>query len=386
MMLYGEKRDWVDMLIKACSICGNRTYDEVLSFKTGYMSDGLNSEFPLVKEECKKCGTIRTKAGFDWKNFYENEYSPSRKIDTLVIDNDIEKTRSDFIYEWISSLFTTIDHETFSSLLEIGCGQGHLLDKFKIKDKFGIEPSLEASAKASEKGEIRNIGYEKIDDNERYDLLLSYCVIEHIENLDLFLMKQKNILNKNGCMVIALPIQDKFNYDLFFMDHLYHFSHEIFQKLLNKHGFEVLTYELGKGSYSNIGLYICAHSKNINVPLFEFQKNKNLENIKSMLDNVNEVITKYGKASCYAFGYGEIAKTVMPYTKLRECIITYIDDFAHGDNIISSQMAKKIFIQKKQVINIILLVNPQHKDKIMDIFKDNINIHYIDIFQGIEIE
>ena len=84
-------------------------------------------------------------------------------------------------------------------------------------------------------------------------------------------------------MCIALPIQDKFNYDLFFADHIHHFSHKNFEKLLNQSGFSILKYELGRGSYTNIGMYICEKVKK-NELSFKYIKNNNLNNIKIILN------------------------------------------------------------------------------------------------------
>ena len=58
-------------------------------------------------------------------------------------------------------------------------------------------------------------------------------------------------------MCIALPIQDKFNYDLFFGDYIHRFNHTTFLKLLKNCEFQVINFELGRESYFNIGMYVC---------------------------------------------------------------------------------------------------------------------------------
>lgn len=75
-----------------------------------------------------------------------------------------------------------------------------------------------------------------------------------------------------------MPIQDKFNYDLCFADHVHCFSHKNFEKLLNKNGFSILNYELGRASYINIGMYICEKIAKKEVS-FKYIKNNNLSNV-----------------------------------------------------------------------------------------------------------
>lgn len=376
------------MQIKSCSLCRNSFFEEVLFFETGYMSDGTKTNHSLVKEECKVCGTVRTKVDFDWAKFYQNTYCPSRNIDTPVVSKDnVESTRSDFVYEWIVSLLKPFEKQKFSDMLEIGCGQGYLLDKFDVDNKYGIEPSTEAALLASSsKAHVRNIGYEDILDTEKYDLIISYCVIEHLESPDLFLEKSNKLLADGGVMIIALPIQDKFNYDLFFMDHLYHFSHNNFSKLLKVHGFHIVNYELGRESYSNIGLYVCKKTASDNDSGFVFEKNANIANINKVLNNIDNIITHNSDNELFAFGYGEIAKTIIPYTTLDDKILYYIDDFNEGEKVISSVALKEILHNSNQPVKLLLLINPKHENKIKNIFHEFRNIHFINIFEGVDIE
>lgn len=379
MMLSGEGID----LLNSCKLCNSSNFTDVSNFEKTIFSDGSITEQPLVKEECKACGTIRTQVKIDLENFYKKNYKPSRNIDTIAILNNEAVNRSDFVYQWILDLVGSQNLIKFENILEIGCGQGFLIEKFPCKNRYGIEPSEQASFHAKKVADVRNIGYEKIDENEKYDFVYSYCVIEHVEDPSSFLNKQYNILNKRGKMCIALPIQDRFNYDLFFADHIHHFSHKNFEKLLNKNGFSILNYELGRASYTNIGMYICEKIAKKEAS-FKYIKNNNLSNVKIVFKNIDEIIKKYQNKTLYAFGYGEIAKTILPYTNLDNYIKNYIDDFSNDNKVISSKMAKNIF-ENIENVNILLLVNPAHIQKIKSLFQEFNNINFINIFENIEI-
>ncbi len=351
------------------------------------MSDGTKVDHPLIKKECTSCGTVGTKCDFNWDEFYKYEYSPSRNIDTVVVDqDDLETTRSEFVHQWIDSLLIALELKHFSNMLEIGCGQGYLLEKMDVKNKFGVEASKEASEIANNVASVRNIMFENIDDTERYDLVVSYCVIEHLEEPEALLKKSFNILNDEGIMVIALPVQDRFNYDILFIDHLYHFSHNNFIKLIRSNGFDILNYELGRDAYSNVGMYICRKNNMISEETFSFEKNRNILNINKIFENINNVIARKSHNELIAFGYGEIAKTIVPYTQLDCKIKYYIDDYSKEDKVVSSSRARELIKNMNEEINMVLLVNPKHEKKVKRIFNDINNIKFSNIFTGIGLE
>ena len=380
-MLHGGRID----LKGACKLCASLNFQDVLTFNKLFFSDGNQSDEKLVKEECQNCGTIRTKLKMNLDEFYLKNYQPSRNTDTIALVNNEEVNRSTFVYNWIKDLIPNNLYKEIKNIFEIGCGQGYLLEKFDIKDKSGIEPSQTASKLASNIATIRNIGYEQISDQEKYDLVFSYCVVEHVENPNNFLQKNHQILNQKGLMCIALPIQDKFNYDLVFADHIHHFENENFISLLNNNGFEVLNFENGRGSYFNIGMYVCQKKEVLSKKEFSFIKNKNINNVKQIFKNIDTIKEKYTNNKIFAFGYGEIAKTILPYTDLDSHIFHYIDDYANHPKVITSKKSKELF---KEINNItlILLVNPLHREKIKQIYSEFKNISFIDIFENIQME
>lgn len=380
-MWYGGKVD----LKKICKLCGSFEFQDVMIFDKCIFSDGNKSDEKLTKEECQGCGTVRTKIYMNFEEFYSNNYQPSRNIDTVAIFNNEEINRSQFVYEWIKDLIPKERFQNIQSIFEIGCGQGYLLDKFDIRDKFGVEPSEEAFKIASKVGKIRNIGYEKIKDSEKYDLILSYCVIEHVENPKSFIKKKHTILNRGGIICIALPIQDRFNYDLVFADHIHHFQDENFKSLLNNSGFEVINFELGRGSYFNIGIYICQKKEFSANKKLLFLKNQNINNTQQIFKNINKVIEEYKDDKIFTFGYGEIAKTILPYTNFDDFISYYIDDYVKHTKVITSQKSKEFFKEIEQIV-ILLLVNPIHSEKIKQIYSEFDNINFINIFENIKME
>ncbi|MBI5065251.1 class I SAM-dependent methyltransferase [Candidatus Woesearchaeota archaeon] len=91
-------------------------------------------------------------------------------------------------------------------------------------------------------GELTNL---KI--NKKFDIITFWCVLEHVKDPNAYLRKSRNLLNKNGKIIIEVQnvgswlakktTKKWFNLDL--DNHLYQFSKKSLTKLLEKNGFTI---------------------------------------------------------------------------------------------------------------------------------------------------
>ena len=98
------------------------------------------------------------------------------------------------------------------SILDIGCGGGLISEPMARLggDVTGIdaaEKNIKIASLHSKKNNL-NINYlnkspEQLDSKEKFDIILNLEVVEHVENLDLYLQSCYNLLNKNGLMFTA---------------------------------------------------------------------------------------------------------------------------------------------------------------------------------------
>ena len=98
------------------------------------------------------------------------------------------------------------------SILDIGCGGGLISEPMARLggDVTGIdaaEKNIKIASLHSKKNNL-NINYinkspEQLDPKEKFDIILNLEVVEHVENLDLYLQSCYNLLNKNGLMFTA---------------------------------------------------------------------------------------------------------------------------------------------------------------------------------------
>jgi SAM-dependent methyltransferase len=162
-----------------CYICCQSSFVEVINNETSMSSDGQIVAIDIIKEECTNCGTVRSSDVSFLNDFYKNYYKLNIvNNDPLFIYKEEKMLKSQMHFEWINKLIGN-KLKNRNSIIEIGCGSGNLLNKFDVKNKYGVEPSKEAFKYASKIAKVRNFGYEEIANNEEYEIILSTCVIEH---------------------------------------------------------------------------------------------------------------------------------------------------------------------------------------------------------------
>ncbi|MDR0801808.1 class I SAM-dependent methyltransferase [Fluviicola sp.] len=117
-------------------------------------------------------------------------------------------------WKWEHAEFSKLvrDHD---QILEVGCGKGDFIHNLiKQNDTIqcvGLELN-ESSVKSFERFEILN---ERIENHckankEKYDLVCSFQVLEHISDVSPFLHSKIDCLKKNGTLVICVPNNDSF--------------------------------------------------------------------------------------------------------------------------------------------------------------------------------
>ena len=97
-------------------------------------------------------------------------------------------------------------------ILDIGCGGGLVCEPLTRlgAQVTGIDASyknIEVAKIHAKKGNLKikylNASPEKNKINEKFDVILNLEVVEHVDNLDLFLKSSSELLKKNGIMFIA---------------------------------------------------------------------------------------------------------------------------------------------------------------------------------------
>lgn len=140
--------------------------------------------------------------------------------------------------------------KTDLSVLDIGCGTGDFLKNGIHQlnvNGVGVEPNKEAAAISSSK-QI-NV-YNNIDElnNEKYDVITLWHVLEHVTDLKEYFNFFNSHLNENGLLVIAVPnfkSYDAKHYKEHWAAwdvprHLWHFSKKAIDKLAIENNFKLI--------------------------------------------------------------------------------------------------------------------------------------------------
>ncbi len=135
------------------------------------------------------------------------KFKPLHAFNPIRIKYIIDKCSSHFNIKKDSKKFLSS-----LNILDIGCGGGLVCEPLS---RLGAKVTgIDASYKNIEVAKIHakrnnlkinylNTSPEKKDLNEKFDIVLNLEVVEHVENLDLFLKSASQLLKKNGIMFVA---------------------------------------------------------------------------------------------------------------------------------------------------------------------------------------
>ncbi|HBN45299.1 MAG: methyltransferase [Candidatus Marinimicrobia bacterium] len=230
-----------------CPLCKNEL---TIVFTTkDFLVSG--ESFDIV--ECSDCG-LRLTSPFPNKDnigsYYESEEYISHAEET--------KGLFDFIYNMVRAymlgrkgkIIERSSRKRSGTILDIGCGAGHFLDKMKIDGwrVKGVDVSSKAREIVKQQFDIEVISPDDwLNSDEKYDVVTCWHSLEHVHDPLEYLQKFKQQLNENGILVVALPNYDspdahKYGADWAAYDtprHLYHFTPPSISKIMTQNGFSV---------------------------------------------------------------------------------------------------------------------------------------------------
>ena len=217
------------------------------------------------KISCKDYTVSNQKFDLVYNNKMEMyETFPQPKIEDLgayyesekyISHTDSKKSLTDKLYQIVKGYTLNIKLKLINSfqtetkkVLDVGCGTGDFLLKCKKNgwDVIGVEPNENANNLATSKlfesstSEI----YQNLFDlkKEKFDVITLWHVLEHVPNLEDYILKLKLLLKPNGVLVIAVPnfkSYDAYYYKEFWAAfdvprHLWHFSKKSIELLFSK--------------------------------------------------------------------------------------------------------------------------------------------------------
>ena len=293
----------------------------------------LKKKKNFVKVNCPACNSkykekYFNKRGFNYVICFKclTIYTSPRPTETILKDfyfkSDVYKTwakyifpkgdtarRKEIVEPRINQIQSWINKKKkLERSLEVGAGYGTFSKSLKSKKIFKkvivIEPNKKLSEICKQKGlVVINDTFFNFKPREKFDLISSFEVVEHLFSPKNFLKKSYNLLKKDGIICLSMPnalgfdtLILKSNSTTFDHEHLNYFNVESFKILLRKIGFKQieittpgkLDVELVETSYKN------KKRLNVNEKIVNqiFYKNSLIEN-----NELQKFIFKHGLSS-----------------------------------------------------------------------------------------
>ncbi len=211
--------------------------------------------------ECSTCGYTHVNplpTQKELNEFYEKTFY--QDVKTSYFD-DYERDHDWWVlnYNWLlDDLESEVNNKKGKHirLLDVGSGPGLFLKTASDRgmDALGIEPSLDAYnySKKKHQCKVMNVTLENLDPSlEKFDIVHSSLVMEHILNPMHFIKKSKSLLKKNGLLCIIVPndfnpiqeINVKLGSKKWWIspfEHLNYFNPKSLKKLMEKAGLEIV--------------------------------------------------------------------------------------------------------------------------------------------------
>jgi len=130
---------------------------------------------------------------------------------------------------------------TKGRFLEVGFGAGYALKEAQRRGwkTFGIETDERCVKELSNSGINATTGnLLDISDQDKYDVIAMYSVIEHTLNPEAYIRKAFSLLNINGLLVLRLPDTEAKGPPASLIAHVYHFNAHTILVFLRQCGFE----------------------------------------------------------------------------------------------------------------------------------------------------
>lgn len=259
-----------------CPICNSTSNQPLQEFKQSITSDSKMIPEMVVTTICCDCGNVFNTHGARNKtfNFYQNSYDlhgSSFQAETQIYDNDNKQSLSDWRLQHLLSLNILPNN---GKILDIGCGKGNFLQEFQFAfpnwELYGIESSKISLNIAQQNLSNFNFHegiYEKKIFDKKFNFIVAFNVLEHIENPKSFLQNIYHDLDFNGYVCFDVPNFKINPADLFVYDHLTHFTSETLRNLLFSEGFEIIKLV---EDYNKIPLFVICKKSTVKSSLTNF--------------------------------------------------------------------------------------------------------------------
>lgn len=271
------EKDNKDIFVNiSCPVCGGDSFKTILKFtpdeflneerKKYYNLDvlGVNLKTNFFIKKCKKCGFVFVNPRLI-KDLYNTVYNEAKAgqyelKDWMFKEDDISrlfnlhnKYREIFpllnVLQFFKRYFEKPKNEGYKQLklLDYGCGMGHVLDLCKVFGIKGIGVDIDSFRLnyCKQKGLDARLP-EELPDTEKFHMVISTSVVEHVDDLDAYFKYISGRLIKGGIFyfnglnprIIEIEKKSRRFKIVMPLEHINYFTRKTLLMLARRHGFE----------------------------------------------------------------------------------------------------------------------------------------------------
>lgn len=230
-----------------CYLCGSRRYIEILDkdnisiwINTDDETDIARFKHRCILIQCRDCGHIYQPVDSELRKTLKSIYS------LPCAPGPASMGEGNWGLERANVFLDKLNLEGHSSAIEIGCASGYILTRLKesgFRSLIGIDPSINESEEKNGISFLKEFADERLFLPQKYDLIFSNAVFEHIENIDGVIKFCRNNLATGGKLFFSVPNTQRQLCDgdpgLFLHQHVHYFTEASLRYLLDRNGFRI---------------------------------------------------------------------------------------------------------------------------------------------------
>lgn len=203
--------------------------------------DPFPKDFPSAHLDKKKCMSCQLE-------YYSPEYFGDARFYEKLSKNNWYYEQNKWEYDVAAEIVSKVEP---GNLLEIGCGNGHFLEKIAslALSANGVDINRDAVAVCKRKGlKVDAVNVHEIKDS--YDMVVLFQVLEHMEDAKaLFEFLATRLVRPGGHLIIAVPNPEGYlkQLDVNLLDMPPHhnscWSHATFEHLFTQFGLQMIEYK-----------------------------------------------------------------------------------------------------------------------------------------------
>lgn len=285
----------------------------------------------------KEIGHVFKTCNFNINEYYDNNYKlfiDSEEGDAIYYDaNGTTDSRTNY---QLKVFLSKIEIETSMKVLDYGAAKSIFIQE--LQKRFNITPYLYDVTETyleiwKNKFNKDNYSVYKLKEEwkEKFDLVTSFYVFEHLSEPLKELQSIYKVLKKNGYVYLQVPFAYDHPADFLAIDHLSHFSPPSITYLLNKAGFEVL--EIDITTYSGALIVIGQKKEDIidfqddiaSVKYYNKQSQQILKEWESMALRIKDFNEMHHKKRSCIYGAGFYSTFILQNLLYKENIVSVVD-------------------------------------------------------------